>query len=202
MVHSSVDPRHVFHTPTHSCAQSTTGAPPVAPVKLHPPITQNESPTSAQIQPNCPLGSAGHPQFSKYKSAIQSPSPASANASGFLLVSLSKTPRLGYGSSPWLSCAEAFPIKASDDPPGARADASPNTRSGQSQHRPPCVRRRAGAGFPLHQSVGHVGQREHAGARLDVHRGAIRLVSGKRALHRFGVPGCFTPQIRRGSVIR
>ena len=73
MLRSSADPRRVFHTPTHSCAQFTTGAPLVATVKLLPPITQNELPTSARIQPNFRLCSPGHPQSSKYKSTIQFP---------------------------------------------------------------------------------------------------------------------------------
>jgi hypothetical protein len=73
MGRSSADPRRVFHTPTHSCAQFTTSAPPVAPVKVLPPITQNKSLTSAQVQPNFRFCSAGHPQSSKYKSAIQFP---------------------------------------------------------------------------------------------------------------------------------
>src|SRR3984893_8378275 len=38
-----------------------------------------------------------------------------ANTSGFLLVSLSKTPRIDTSSAPKV-CPEAFPIKASDNP--------------------------------------------------------------------------------------
>ena len=39
---------------------------------------------------------------------------SAANASGFLLVSLSKMPRLGLHVFAPILCAEAFPIKASD----------------------------------------------------------------------------------------
>ena len=45
---------------------------------------------------------------------------ASAASTSLLLVSLSKTPRLGSTSSPEHLRAEAFPIKASDNPAGKR----------------------------------------------------------------------------------
>jgi hypothetical protein len=51
----------------------------------------------------------------RYQSRIQSPQPASAaNTSGFLQVSLSKTPRSGVHVFARPLCAEAFPMKASD----------------------------------------------------------------------------------------
>jgi hypothetical protein len=53
--------------------------------------------------------------MSKYQNGIQTLSLAAsaANASAFLLVSLSKTPRVGVRAT-CLSCAGAFPIKAGD----------------------------------------------------------------------------------------
>lgn len=47
---------------------------------------------------------------------------SAANASGFLLVSLSKMPRIEPNLFVQVLCAEAFPIKASDDPPGMDRD--------------------------------------------------------------------------------
>jgi hypothetical protein len=49
---------------------------------------------------------------------------SAANATGFLLVSTSKTPRIEIPSAPKL-CPEAFPIKASDDTPRNGAPREP-----------------------------------------------------------------------------
>ena len=58
-------------------------------------------------------------QYYGYQSGIQIPwlTASAANASGFLQVSLSKMPRTGLLVCAPASCAEAFPIKASDYTP-------------------------------------------------------------------------------------
>lgn len=64
-----------------------------------------------------PTASALQTPGAQYQTDIQSPYAASAaNASGFLLVSLSKMPRIGAHVFAPAVCAEAFPIKANDKP--------------------------------------------------------------------------------------
>ena len=75
---------------------------------------QHRSSQLKALFPGCCHPRAKNPRLWRYQNSIQSPTASAANASGFLLVSLSKMPRPRLRGFARASCAEAFPIKASD----------------------------------------------------------------------------------------